>query len=160
LIYTCRINSAARQVAGLQTEGEGAVADDRAPTSPPTEIFKALGDPIRWSIVTQMASVPELACLTLEGSLPVSKPTISYHTKILHHAGLISVRKEGRNYFYSLRRDVLDEVLDSLSELTPASRPGGHTENGHPRAGQTSARRPRHVRDQAEPPEEAVVLTW
>jgi DNA-binding transcriptional ArsR family regulator len=148
------------RLADLQTEDEGAVADDRAPTAPPTEIFKALGDPIRWSIVTQMASVSELACLTLEGSLPVSKPTISYHTKILHHAGLISVRKEGRNYFYSLRRDVLDEVLDSLSELTPASRPGGREGNGHPRTGQTPTRRPRHADDQPGPPDETVVLTW
>ena len=136
------------------------MADDRAPTAPPTEIFKALGDPIRWSIVTQMASVAELACLTLEGSLPVSKPTISYHTKILYHAGLISVRKEGRNYFYSLRRDVLGGVLDSLLELTPASRPGAHTEDGHLRPGQTSARHQRHVLAQPEPPENAVVLTW
>ncbi len=89
----------------------------------PTEVFKALGDPIRWSIVTQMAAVDELACLTLEDTLPVSKPTISYHTKILQHAGLISVRKEGRNYFYTLRRDVLHQVLDSLWELAPTPRP-------------------------------------
>jgi DNA-binding transcriptional ArsR family regulator len=124
-----------RDAAGLLTGGEGANFDDRAPTAPPTEIFKALGDPIRWSIVTQMASVAELACLTLEGSLPVSKPTISYHTKILHQAGLISVRKEGRNYFYSLRREVLHEVLDSLSELTPAPWPAGDQEIGHARPG-------------------------
>lgn len=143
--------------------------DDHAPTVPPTEIFKALGDPIRWSIVTQMASVAELACLTLEGSLPVSKPTISYHTKILHHAGLISVRKEGRNYFYSLRREVLHEVLDSLSELTPAPWPAGGQEIGNARpgarrpsadGGRTAARRPGQLRDQRGPADEAVVLTW
>ena len=53
------------------------------PQQPPTEIFKALSDPIRWDIVLQMASVDELACVTLEDSLPVSKPTISYYIKIL-----------------------------------------------------------------------------
>ena len=75
------------------------MAYDLQSSAVPTEVFKALGDPIRWSIVTQMAAVDELACLTLEDTLPVSKPTISYHTKILHHAGLISVRKSGRNGF-------------------------------------------------------------
>ena len=70
-----------------------------------------------------MAAVDELACVTLEDTLPVSKPTISYHTKILYHAGLISVRKEGRNYFYTLRRDVLHQVIDSLWELAPTPRP-------------------------------------
>ena len=143
------------------------MADDSSRTAPPTEILKALGDPIRWSIVTQMAAVPELACLTLEGSLPVSKPTISYHTKILHHAGLISVRKEGRNYFYSLRRDVLGDLMDSLSKLGPARRPTADLENGYSRAAgrwppavgaQAPARR--HSGDQPEPPDEAVVLTW
>jgi len=99
------------------------MAYDLEPGALPTEVFKALGDPIRWSIVTQMAAVDELPCLTLEGTLPVSKPTISYHTKILHHAGLISVRKEGRNYFYTLRRDVLHQALDSLWELAPTPRP-------------------------------------
>jgi DNA-binding transcriptional ArsR family regulator len=88
---------------------------------PPTEIFKALSDPIRWDIVLQMASVDELACVALEDTLPVSKPTISYHIKTLYQAGLINVRKSGRNYFYSLRREVLHRLLDDLRELAPAS---------------------------------------
>ena len=80
-----------------------------------TDVFKALSDPMRWSIVCQMAAVDELACTTLETTLPVSKPTISYHIKILYHAGLVEVRKEGRYYFYRLRRDILDSVLPGMS---------------------------------------------
>lgn len=115
---------------------------DDMPPQPPTEIFKALSDPVRWNIIVQMASVDELACITLEDTLPVSKPTISYHTKILYHAGLISVRKEGRNYFYSLRRDVLHELLDSLRELETN------------RVGRENSR------DAASRSDEALVLTW
>ena len=89
----------------------------------PTEVFKALGDPIRWSIVQQMAEVDELACSTLEETLPISKPTISYHTKILTQAGLVSVRKQGRNFFYTLRRDVLRELMDDVWMLAPEPRP-------------------------------------
>ena len=102
-----------------------------ATSQPPTEIFKALSDPVRWSIIMQMAAVDELACLTLEDTLTVSKPTISYHTKILYHAGLISVRKSGRNYYYSLRRDVLHKLLDDLWELAPTPRPVVREEDGH-----------------------------
>ena len=133
------------------------MAYDLQSSAAPTEVFKALGDPIRWSIVTQMAAVDELACLTLEDTLPVSKPTISYHTKILQHAGLIDVRKEGRNYFYTLRRDVLHGVLDSLWELAPTPRPVDRAAQGV-----------RALRDAPGPPpsretetaEEVVVLTW
>ena len=132
-------------------------------SAPATEVFKALGDPIRWSIITQMSMVDELACLTLEDTLPVSKPTISYHTKILHQAGLISVRKEGRNYFYSLRRDVLQELIDGLFELAPAPRPVAGRPKGSVRAGtraDAAARQPSRGRGSDENLEEAVVLTW
>jgi DNA-binding transcriptional ArsR family regulator len=143
-----------------------------ATTQPPTEIFKALSDPVRWSIIAQMAAVDELACLTLEDTLTVSKPTISYHTKILYHAGLISVRKSGRNYYYSLRRDVLHKLLDDLWELAPTPRPVVREEDGHVAMGRRQkrdahalsgpARKRRGAREPAatQNAEEAVVLTW
>ena len=83
---------------------------------PVTDVMKALSDPVRWSIVTQMAATDELACTTLERTLSVTKSTISYHIKELVHAHLVDVRKEGRYYFYTLRRDVLATVLGSVSE--------------------------------------------
>jgi DNA-binding transcriptional ArsR family regulator len=134
--------------------------------SPPTEVFSALSDPIRWSIITQMAKVDELACVTLESTLPVSKPTISYHIKILQNAGLIETRKAGRNYYYCLRRDVIRDLLDGLWELVPAPRlvgsngpgPGGRRQNrAYPGSRTASARRRVTSHDESE---EAAVLTW
>jgi DNA-binding transcriptional ArsR family regulator len=94
-----------------------------SPNRLPTELCSALSDPIRWNIIAQAAKVDELAALTLESTLPVSKPTISYHIKILQNAGLITTRKEGRNYYYSLRRDVIEGLADELWELAPTPRP-------------------------------------
>lgn len=133
---------------------------------PPTDIFSALSDPIRWSIIAQTAQVDELACVTLENTLPVAKPTISYHIKILQNARLISTRKSGRNYYYSLRREVIRELLDSMWELAPQPRPVGAE------AGSVSSRRRRKRGEAAgisaisrapargDEVEEAVVLTW
>lgn len=87
-----------------------------------TEVLKALSDPIRWNIVQQIAQEEEFACSVLEDTLPVSKTTISYHTKILTQAGLIEVHKRGRNYFYTLRREVLRGVIDELWKLAPGPR--------------------------------------
>lgn len=84
------------------------------------EIFKALSDPIRWNIVQQLGRQEEFACSILEDTLPVTKPTISYHVKILTQAGLLDVRKRGRSYFYTLRWDVLGEVIGELGDLLPA----------------------------------------
>src|ERR1700761_5783607 len=109
----------------------GTVMETSQESTAAVEGFKALGDPVRWSIVAQIAAVDELPCAHLEQTLPVSKPTISYHTKILQQAGLISVRKEGRNYFYALRRDVLRDVQDELGRLAPAPRPVGDAGPGY-----------------------------
>ena len=136
--------------------------------NPPTEVFRALSDPIRWSIIVQMAQVDELACITLESTLPVSKPTISYHTKILQNAGLISTRKAGRNYYYSLRRDVLTDLLDGLWEPAPTPRPVVGTQNGSVAKGRRAKRQDSAAitaaisgpRDAGEEIEEAAVLTW
>src|ERR1700743_1720423 len=105
----------------------------------PIEVFRAIGDPVRWSILAQLAAVDELPCAELEQTLPVTKPTISYHAKILQQAGLLSVRKEGRNYFYALRRDVLREALDTLGRLAPVAVASGGEAGA--RSGQPTRRR-------------------
>lgn len=83
------------------------------------EIFRVLGDRVRWSILRQLAEVEELPCSQLETTLPVSKPTISYHVKLLRQVGLIAERKQGRNYFYRFQREVFQELVDRLRASTP-----------------------------------------
>lgn len=101
------------------------------------EIFRALGDPVRLDIVRQIAAEDQLACGVLEETLPVSKPTISYHTKILRQAGIIDVHKRGRLSYYSLRRKALGELLDDLGALGPGPGPAGeaHRRPGRLRSG-------------------------
>lgn len=90
-------------------------------------IFKALGQRVRLQILAMIVATDELACTTLEEVLPISKPTISYHIKTLREAGLIKVRKEGRNYFYRLRPEVVEQFLPGwveqlADEAVPAPR--------------------------------------
>ena len=92
-----------------------------------SEAFKAIGDPIRWQIVEQIATQAEYPCAELEDMLPVSKPTISYHVKILTQVGLVAVTKRGRNYYYTLRREVLQQMIDELQHLVPGLRLVGET---------------------------------
>lgn len=80
------------------------------------DVFKALADPIRLTIIGQMTQSDEVACTTLEHLLPITKTTISYHVKVLYRAGLITIRKQGRNYFYSLRRETMDDLVPGFSE--------------------------------------------
>jgi len=84
-----------------------------------SEIFKAIGDPIRWQIIEQIADREQYPCAELEEVLPVSKPTISYHVKILTQVGLVEVSKRGRNYYYTLHRQALEQMIDELRALLP-----------------------------------------
>jgi DNA-binding transcriptional ArsR family regulator len=124
-----------------------------------TEVFKALSDPIRWNIVQQVALRDEFACAILEETLPVSKPTISYHTKVLIQAGVIAVHKRGRNYFYSLRRDVLRGVVDEVLGLLPGPLPADGPAAAHA-AGPVSRPAPDPGPAVAEADALVTLLTW
>ena len=76
-----------------------------------TDAFRALSDPTRLDMFRQIASVDEMPCTVLQGNIGLAKSTISYHIKILFDANLISVRKQGRNFFYTARRDTAQDLL-------------------------------------------------
>jgi DNA-binding transcriptional ArsR family regulator len=135
-----------------------------SPELGPSDVFKALGDPVRWSIVSQVAAVDELAASTLEDTLEVSKPTISYHTKILVQVGLLAVRKEGRNFFYTLRDDVLHALIDDMRALAPGPGPDGGRLPGPSVPSRTSSARrhprPRQAPESAGEESDVAIPTW
>jgi DNA-binding transcriptional ArsR family regulator len=81
------------------------------------ELFRALADPTRIEILRLLSTADEVACTTLDDILPVSKSTISYHIKALKTAGLLTVRKDGRWYHYTLQRDRAEAILPVFCEL-------------------------------------------
>lgn len=78
------------------------------------QVMKALADPTRLEILRLIGSTDEYPCTSLEQEVPVGKSTISYHVKTLSHAGLVSVRRQGRNFHYTLHRDVLEFYVPGL----------------------------------------------
>src|SRR6266508_4526176 len=77
----------------------------------------ALADPVRRSIVRQLAAVPDwsLACGTFE--LPVSKATLTHHFVVLRNAGLLDQREEGVRRLNRLRRPEFDKRFPGLLAL-------------------------------------------
>ena len=61
----------------------------------------ALGDPTRRSIFERIAERPR-AVGELAGELPVSRPAVSQHLKVLKDAGLVSDRAEGTRRIYAV----------------------------------------------------------
>ena len=71
--------------------------------------FDALGDPNRRAIVEQLRagdrSVRELA-----DALPISRPAVSRHLRLLKDAGLVVDRAEGTRRLYRLHDEGVDAV--------------------------------------------------
>ncbi len=82
--------------------GEGAMrkADVRAPGDP----FEALGDPTRREILRLLSS-GDKAVRELADALPVSRPAVSRHLRLLKDAGLVSERAEGTRRIYRLQEE-------------------------------------------------------
>lgn len=63
--------------------------------------FEALGDPTRRRVFERVARRPAPVGRIAAG-LPVSRPAVSQHLRVLQDAGLVQVRQEGTRRIYAL----------------------------------------------------------
>jgi DNA-binding transcriptional ArsR family regulator len=77
-------------------------------------VLQALSDASRRTVLEALsdgpATVGELAAL-----LPIARPGVSRHLRVLREAGLVDVRKEAQFRVYNLRPEPLAEVDEWLS---------------------------------------------
>jgi len=71
--------------------------------------FEALGDPQRRAILTLLGERPR-AVGELADELPVSRPAVSFHLRLLKEAGLVEEERLGTRRIYALRSDGLEAV--------------------------------------------------
>lgn len=73
------------------------------------DVWTALGDPTRRAIFERLVERPR-AVGELASELPVSRPAVSQHLKVLKDAGLVTDRRDGRRRLYQLDPGGIDEV--------------------------------------------------
>jgi len=78
-----------------------------------SDVWGALGDPTRRSIVISLAAGPQ-AVGALAATLPVTRPAVSQHLKVLRDAGLVSERAEGTRRIYRLEPAGIEALRDQL----------------------------------------------
>ena len=71
----------------------------------------ALGDPTRRAIFEQLRRGPRPVG-EIAAELPVSRPAVSQHLRVLKDAGLVTERREGTRRLYRLDPDGLGELRD------------------------------------------------
>jgi DNA-binding transcriptional ArsR family regulator len=81
-----------------------------------TDGWTALGDPTRRAIFERLADRPR-AVGELAGELPVSRPAVSQHLKVLKDAGLVVDQRAGTRRIYQLDPDGLRALRGYLDHF-------------------------------------------
>jgi DNA-binding transcriptional ArsR family regulator len=76
----------------------------------------ALGDPTRRAIFEQLRRGPRPVG-EIAAELPVSRPAVSQHLRVLKDAGLVTERREGTRRLYRLDPDGLGELRDYFDDF-------------------------------------------
>jgi DNA-binding transcriptional ArsR family regulator len=80
------------------------------------DAIAALADPTRRAVFERLRGGPRPVVEIARG-LPVSRPAVSQHLRILREAGLVRERREGTRNFYSVNWDGLADLRDYFEEL-------------------------------------------
>lgn len=77
------------------------------------DLISALADPTRRAVFEAVAARPR-AVGELAAELPVTRPAVSQHLRVLRDAGLVTVRAEGTRRFYAADPRGLDALRSWL----------------------------------------------
>ena len=79
-------------------------------------VLDALGDPTRRSIFEHVSERPR-AVGELAALLPVSRPAVSQHLRVLKDAGLVTDRRDGTRRIYQLDLTGIEELRSYLDRF-------------------------------------------
>jgi DNA-binding transcriptional ArsR family regulator len=100
-------------------------------------VLEALGDRTRRRIFELLGPGPK-AVGEIAGKLPVTRPAVSQHLKVLREAGLVTDRAEGTRRVYAIRAEGVAETrayfdrmwTEALDAFKEAADTGGDTPRG------------------------------
>ena len=79
-------------------------------------VFDAMGDPTRRQVL-ELLRDGERAVVELAAELPVSRPAVSQHLRVLKGAGLVTERREGTRHLYRVDPEGLATLRTYLERM-------------------------------------------
>jgi DNA-binding transcriptional ArsR family regulator len=79
-------------------------------------VLDALGNSVRRAILRELRAGPRPVGEIAAG-LPISRPAVSRHLRVLEDAGLVQVREEGTRNLYSIRMQGFASVRDFVDDF-------------------------------------------
>ena len=96
------------------------------PARPPSEVFKALGNESRVTIVRQLLDGEKCVC-DLVAAVGLGWSTVSRHLSVLRESGIVADEKRGQQVFYRLTLPCVGRFIACLER--PEDFPELNTEN-------------------------------
>jgi DNA-binding transcriptional ArsR family regulator len=84
------------------------------------DVFFALGDPTRLSVVKKLGAGGALSATALSDGANVTRQAIAKHLQVLAGAGLVSHEKRGREVLYALETRRLEDARAFLDNFSAA----------------------------------------
>ena len=125
----CHLPRVGRRFAGARRAGQVGGRFVRNASAPPVRIFAALGNPIRWQLLSLVSGKSQSAS-ALAAQLPVSRPATLKHLAVLQDAGLVRREVAGREVLFVARSQPLTEAAEWIAAVATTwevrlANPGG-----------------------------------
>jgi DNA-binding transcriptional ArsR family regulator len=82
------------------------------------ELFNALAEPTRRSIIELLATKGRLSATDICDNFDISPPAISQHLKVLRDANFVRVEKRAQRRIYQINRDAMSELEGWVQKMT------------------------------------------
>lgn len=88
------------------------------------EALKALAHPLRWRVLTALATAGERNVGEIEQVTRIGQPALSQQLGVLRKARLVTTRKDAKLVFYALAGEEVARVIEAIGSLVPEARAG------------------------------------
>ena len=77
--------------------------------------LRAMAHPMRIAIIDLLHDGNQMSVTEIYKKLKIEQAAASHHLNILKNKGVLASRRDGKKIFYSLKNQVLTEIVDCLN---------------------------------------------
>lgn len=76
--------------------------------------LKAVAHPVRIQIINLLSDGKELTVTAIYHLLQMEQAAVSHHLNILRNNRILNARRDGKNTYYSLKPNIINELMDCV----------------------------------------------
>ena len=82
--------------------------------------LRAIAHPMRIAIISLLDEHKKLSVTEIYTAIDIEQASASHHLNILKTKGVLVSKREGKKILYSLKSEVLSEIIDCINSSSPS----------------------------------------